>query len=95
MQFTPADVLFLKKAGIETKPPQPTLSQESNAFAAMCRERDYWRTMHKSTMALVDRYDAELGSAIKIASQVHRAFCFAACAAAGFALLSVVLWVTR
>jgi len=93
MQFTPSDVLFLKRQGVT--PPQPTLSQEFDAYAAMCRERDSWRTMYHSTMEMVDRYDKELGSAVKVASQMHRAFCFAACAAAGFALLSLILWITR
>ena len=93
MQFTPTDVLFLKRQGVT--PPKPTLSEEFDVYAAMCNERNQWRTMYQSTMALVDKYDAELGAAVKLAGQLHRAFCFTACAAAGFALLSVVLWVTR
>lgn len=94
MQFTPADVLLLKQIGIQ-QTEQPSLSQEFDAYARVCNERDSWCTMYRSTMALVDRYQAERGAAVKVASQLHRAFCVAACAAAGFALLSVVLWVTR
>lgn len=94
MQFSPYDVLFLKQQGIK-QTEQPSLVQQFDSYAQVCNERDHWRTMHRSTMALVDRYDKELGVAAKVASQMHRAFCFAACAAAGFALLSVILWLTR
>lgn len=93
MQFTPSDVLFLKTAGIETTP--KTLSEQFAPFEQACRERNMYRGLYEEACRLNEEAMKAVGRGMLLASLAHRRFCFAACAAAGFALLSVVLWVTR
>ena len=94
MQLSPADVLFLKQAGIVEKTPK-TLSEQFAPFEQACRERNMYRGLYEEACRLNEEAMKAAQGGMQLASVAHRRFCFAACAAAGFALLSVVLWVTR
>lgn len=93
MQFSPSDVLFLKKAGIETT--SKTLSEQFAPFEQACRERNMYRDLYQEACRLNEEAMKAVGRGSCLASMAHRRFCFAACAAAGFALLSLILWITR
>ena len=93
MQLTPADVLFLKKAGIETTP--KTLSEQFAPFEDACRERNMYRSLYEESCRLNEEAMKATQRGMQLAAMAHRRFCFAACAAAGFALLSLILWITR
>lgn len=92
-QFSPYDVAFLQRMNRAFT--EEVTKPDIDAFVNLSNERDYWITMYRTTISLLDQYDERRERAVVAEQRTHRRFVVAACAAAGFALLSVVLWVTR